>query len=123
MDQQEVLVERFLRYVKIDTRSDDESETHPSTAKQRDLAKLLASELEELGLAVDINSISGEQEFDIYRWLADNAHRYGFILRYPEGKEAITGIAYEPWHYRYVGKAAAEEIYDTGLTLEEYLVP
>lgn len=77
----------------------------------------------ELGLAVDINSISGEQEFDIYRWLADNAHRYGFILRYPEGKEEITGIAYEPWHYRYVGKAAAEEIHDTELTLEEYLVP
>ena len=44
-----------------------------------------------------------------------------FIIRYPEGKEDITGTAYEPWHIRYVGKDAAEEIYSKGLTLEEYL--
>ena len=75
----------------------------------------------ELGLALDINSESGECEWDIYAWLADNAHRYGFILRYPEGKEQITGIEYEPWHYRYVGLAAAEEMYGSGVTLEEYL--
>ena len=75
----------------------------------------------ELGLALDINSESGECEWDIYAWLADNAHRYGFILRYPEGKEQITGIEYEPWHYRYVGRLAAEEIYGSSVTLEEYL--
>ena len=75
----------------------------------------------ELGLALDINSESGEYEWDIYAWLAENAHRYGFILRYPEGKEQITGIEYEPWHYRYVGRSAAEEIYGSGVTLEEYL--
>ena len=46
---------------------------------------------------------------------------YGFILRYPEGKEEITKYSYEPWHIRYVGKAAAKEIYEKGLTLEEYL--
>ncbi|MFL8800628.1 MULTISPECIES: M15 family metallopeptidase [unclassified Clostridioides] len=54
-------------------------------------------------------------------WLAENAHKFGFIIRYPKGKEDITGTAYEPWHIRYVGKDIAEEIYSRGLTLEEYL--
>ncbi|EQF22514.1 D-alanyl-D-alanine carboxypeptidase family protein [Clostridioides difficile CD160] len=54
-------------------------------------------------------------------WLAENAHKFGFIIRYPKGKEDITGTAYEPWHIRYVGKDIAEEIYSKGLTLEEYL--
>lgn len=76
----------------------------------------------ELGLAVDINpdyNYSGDDE--LYRWLADNAYKYGFILRYPDGEEGITGIAYEPWHYRYVGKENAFDIKNSGLTLEEYL--
>lgn len=76
----------------------------------------------ELGLAVDINpdyNYSGDDE--LYRWLADNAYKYGFILRYPDGEESITGIAYEPWHYRYVGKENAFDIKNSGLTLEEYL--
>ena len=76
----------------------------------------------ELGLAVDINadpeySTSGE----VYDWLARNACRYGFIRRYPENKKALTGIADEPWHYRYVGREAAEIIEAEGLCLEEYL--
>ncbi len=76
----------------------------------------------ELGIALDINadkSRSGNEE--VYQWLADHAYKYGFILRYPEGAEEITGIDYEPWHYRYVGKEAAKEIYSQGVTLEEYL--
>ncbi len=56
-----------------------------------------------------------------YAFLKDNAHAFGFILRYPEGKETITGYTYEPWHYRFVGVKAATEIYEQGLTLEEYL--
>ena len=75
----------------------------------------------ELGLAVDINAAGGSDAWDVYTWLAEHAHEYGFILRYPEGKTEITGIAYEPWHYRYVGKEAAEEIHDQDITLEEYL--
>jgi len=76
----------------------------------------------ELGLAVDINADKERSDSDtVYSWLADNAWRYGFILRYPRGKEHITGIDYEPWHYRYVGKEAAEQIYEKGITLEEYL--
>jgi len=54
-------------------------------------------------------------------WLSENAHYYGFIIRYPLGKEDITGYQYEPWHVRYVGEAAATEIYENDLTLEEYL--
>lgn len=54
-------------------------------------------------------------------WLAENAHRFGFIIRYPLGKEDITGYQYEPWHVRYVGEEHAAKIYEQGITLEEYL--
>lgn len=54
------------------------------------------------------------------KWLAANAHKYGFHLRYQKDKEAITGYSYEPWHYRYVGKELAEELFKTGQTLEEF---
>ena len=74
----------------------------------------------ELGLAVDINSTDGNS-WPVYNWLAQHAHEYGFILRYPDGKNSITGINYEPWHYRYVGKENAAAIHASGLTLEEYL--
>lgn len=57
---------------------------------------------------------------EVYTWLAANAHNYGFILRYPQGKQEITGTSYEPWHYRYVGVDAAREIYERGICLEEY---
>lgn len=76
----------------------------------------------ELGLAVDINAEAGRStNTAVYRWLYSHAHLYGFILRYPEDKTDITGVSYEPWHYRYVGVAAAGEIYRRGLCLEEYL--
>ena len=75
----------------------------------------------ELGLAVDINEAGGADPWGLYNWLAAHAHEYGFILRYPQGKESITGIDYEPWHFRYVGKEAAAEIYSRQVTLEEYL--
>ncbi|MEE1315357.1 MAG: M15 family metallopeptidase [Faecalimonas sp.] len=55
------------------------------------------------------------------RWLAENCSKYGFILRYPPSKTEITGIIYEPWHYRYVGVEDAEKIMNLGVTLEEYL--
>ena len=53
-------------------------------------------------------------------WLFNNAHKYGFILRYPKGKEEITGFNFEPWHFRYVTKELAEELHTNGETLEEY---
>ncbi len=56
-----------------------------------------------------------------FAWLQNNAYRFGFILRYPEGKEGVTGYTYEPWHYRFVGREAATDIHFGKLTLEEYL--
>ena len=75
----------------------------------------------ELGLAVDINADKEEDSQAVYDFLAEHAWEYGFILRYPPEKEDVTGISYEPWHYRYVGKTAAKAIHEKGITLEEYL--
>ncbi len=80
------------------------------------------------GLVLDIGEVNGpydnfEIEFalsDSGKWLAANSYKYGFILRYPEGKEAITTYQYEPWHFRYVGVETATKIHESGLTLEEY---
>ena len=75
----------------------------------------------QLGIAVDINADKSKcSNEDVYAWLAENAYKYGFILRYPLGKQEITGTSYEPWHYRYVGEEAALEIYEQGKCLEEY---
>jgi D-alanyl-D-alanine carboxypeptidase len=81
------------------------------------------------GLAADVSSPSVDYQLsnDYGRtaegkWLAENAHRFGFIIRFPEGKEEITGYQHEPWHIRYVGRAAAKEIYERNLTLEEFLL-
>lgn len=79
------------------------------------------------GLALDIVAASyqilDEQQEDTaeQQWLMENSWKYGFILRYPAEKSDITGIGYEPWHYRYVGREAAAEIHRTGVCLEEYL--
>ncbi len=80
-----------------------------------------------LGLVVDIvnKGYTGEleqyfEEDPLFDWLVENCADYGFILRYPKTKEAVTGIVYEPWHYRYVGKEIAHYIMDNDLTLEEY---
>lgn len=76
----------------------------------------------QIGIAVDINADTEKSKAeDVYDWLADNAHKYGFINRYPADKTDITGISNEPWHYRYVGVDAATEIYEKDLCLEEYI--
>lgn len=75
------------------------------------------------GLALDINTASFTdhfQETEEYAWLRENSWRFGFILRFPEGEEAITGYQFEPWHYRYVGPETAQVCYENGWTLEEY---
>ena len=76
------------------------------------------------GLALDIVTydIQGNQfeNTDEFKWLQENAHLYGFILRYPKGKEYITGYNYESWHYRYVGKELATKVKESGLTYDEY---
>ncbi len=76
----------------------------------------------QIGLAVDINADGIHSKGkDVYEWLKNNAHLYGFIYRYQPDKVYITGVANEPWHYRYVGIKAAAEIYNKGISLEEYL--
>ncbi len=73
------------------------------------------------GLCTDLNEVSDAFEgTDEAIWLKNNAYKYGFILRFPKGKEDITGYKYEPWHYRYVGIEAAKIIYEDDITLEEY---
>lgn len=77
----------------------------------------------QLGIAVDINADKSKcKNEDVYLWLYENAYKYGFILRYPEEKQDITGTNYEPWHYRYVGVEAAQKIYEQGMCLEEYVL-
>ena len=74
------------------------------------------------GLSVDIVSASaGFASTNEYKWLVNNAHKYGFILRYPEDKTDITGMIYQPWHWRYVGVDVANEMKSNNLCLEEYL--
>ena len=73
--------------------------------------------LDVMGSNKDYNKFDESKEFN---WMINNAYKYGFILRYPKGKEHITGFKYEPWHYRYVGKEAAKIIHDKNITLEEY---
>ena len=74
------------------------------------------------GLSVDIVSASaGFSSTDEYKWLVNNAHKYGFVLRYPEDKTDVTGIIYQPWHWRYVGIEVANEMKSNNLCLEEYL--
>lgn len=81
----------------------------------------------QLGLALDIvdnknwNLDESQADMPTQQWLMANSWRYGWILRYPSEKSEITGIIYEPWHYRYVGKTVAKEIYELDLCLEEYL--
>lgn len=79
------------------------------------------------GLAMDITAASNHflltetfADTTEGKWLAENAHRFGFILRYPKGKEMITGYNYEPWHFRYVGEEYAKIIYENNWTLEEF---
>ncbi len=78
----------------------------------------------QLGLAIDLsNGKTGYTKIyktKEYKWLKENAHKYGYIERYPKGKEYLTGYGYEPWHYRYVGVHAAAKIYNENITYDEY---
>lgn len=115
-DQQDILDERIQEYLDAGYSRED------AEAAAQDWVALPGTSEHQLGLAVDINAdadlCSNEA---VFAWLADNAYAYGFILRYPEGKEDITGISFEPWHYRYVGLEAAQEIHAQGICLEEYI--
>ncbi len=75
-----------------------------------------------LGLAIDINSVvESFEKTKEFRWLQENAEKYGFVMRYPKDKQDITKIIYEPWHYRYVGVEHAKEMNDLDMCMEEYV--
>lgn len=93
-------------------------------ANQKASAQVLPAGCSEhnAGLAMDIVSASSDFiNTKEYKWLCENAYNYGFILRYPEDKTAITGMNFEPWHWRYVGTQAAKEMKEKNQCLEEYL--
>lgn len=109
---------------------DEKIEAYENEGKSKSEAKKLAEQWvaipgtseHQLGIAVDINADTTKSSSDdVYSWLAENAHKYGFIKRYPSDKTDITCVINEPWHYRYVGKEAALEIYSQGMCLEEYI--
>lgn len=91
------------------TKEEAEAETGKSTA-------IPGHSEHQTGLAVDLNGSA-----ETYAWLAEHCWDYGFILRYPDGKTHITGIIYEPWHFRYVGTELSLELKERGVTMEEYL--
>lgn len=98
------------------------SSEEASSKAEQVIAKSGTSE-HETGLAIDI---AGDDDYDqdtdsVLEWMNSNAYKYGFILRYPSGKESVTGAEAENDHYRYVGKEAAKVIHDQGICLEEYL--
>ncbi len=114
--QQSLINERILGYI-----ADGFSYIEAKKLAEKWVAAVGTSE-HQLGLAVDINqnpSLCSADE--VYDWLYNNAHKYGFIKRYPGDKAEITGISNEPWHYRYVGKKAAEEMRQKNICLEEYV--
>ncbi|WP_160677891.1 M15 family metallopeptidase [Clostridium sp. C8-1-8] len=101
-------------------------ETDGATEASKYVAKEGSSE-HQTGLAVDVNSspyYDLAEDFEKTKegkWVADNAHKYGFVIRYLKGKSDITGYNYEPWHLRYVGTDAAKYMFDNNLCLEEYV--
>ena len=112
-------------------RLDNKIREYMGYGKTREEARQLAIQWEaepgtsehETGLCVDISSDSGDNESAnaVWEWMDENCSRFGFIKRYPNNKSSVTGVKGEPWHYRYVGPEAAQEITNRRITLEEYL--
>lgn len=115
-DQEQMMEDQINAYI-------DEGYSRKKAEKlAKNIVAPVGSSEHELGIAVDIIADKNLSDNEtVYNWLAKNAYKYGFIQRYPSNKTEITGIDYEPWHYRYVGKKAALEIYEQGVCLEEYL--
>lgn len=116
-EKQEELFNNKVSYYKRQGKKQEEAEELAQKVVQR-------PEMSEhnLGLAADFNTVTNEFEnTKAFTWLQKNAAEYGFILRYPKDKQEITGITYESWHWRYVGKEHAKVIKEKGYCLEEYI--
>ena len=115
-EQEKVFNNTINKYIK------QGSTQNAAKEKAKQIAALPGYSEHETGLAIDFSLRSNPQDQEqMWQWLKGNAYKYGFILRYPEGKEHITGYSNEPWHYRYVGKKHAKTMYEKGIVLEEYL--
>ena len=103
-------------------RARNEGYSDPVAEAARHVAKPGTSE-HELGLAIDFNSVDEENFKNTAeaKWLAAHCAEYGFVIRYPEDKESVTGIIYEPWHVRYVGTENAKRMTELNMCLEEYV--
>ena len=120
-DMQAYLYENKIQEWQADGYSREDAEAVAST-----IVAVPGSSEHQLGLACDIADSydtlnSSQADNPMQQWLMQHCTEYGFILRFPDGKSDITGIIYEPWHYRYVGKEMAAKITESGLCLEEYL--
>ena len=113
--QQEIMDKYIAKYEANGLGHDD------AVKKARSIVALPGTSEHQLGLALDIIAEYGGDSNATWTWLKENCWRYGFILRYPADKEDVTGISFEPWHFRYVGVSTAREITEQGLCLEEYL--
>lgn len=116
-DKQEELFNKKVEYYKNQGKEQEEAEELAQTIVQR-------PEMSEhnLGLAADFNSVNNDFEgTKAFEWLQKNAAEYGFVLRYPDDKQNITGITYESWHWRYVGEEHAKVMNEKGYCLEEYI--
>lgn len=115
--QQELLDEKIREY-------ENEGKTKKEAEKlAKEWVAVPGTSEHQLGIAVDINADTGISTRDeVYGWLSKNSYKYGFIQRYPADKKDITGVINEPWHYRYVGKKAAEKMHFKGICLEEYIM-
>lgn len=120
--EQEILFNRKVKYYLNKNYSQQEAEALAATS-----VAVPGTSEHQLGLAVDIvdkyHQLLDETQAErpTQKWLMENSWRYGFILRYPVGSTELTGIIYEPWHYRYIGKEIAADVYASGLCLEAYL--
>ena len=115
-ERQQQIMDKYIAGYEAAGYSHDEA-----VKKAREIVALPGTSEHQLGLALDIIAEYDSDSTATWKWLKENCWRYGFILRYPADKEAVTGYSYEPWHFRYVGVPTAQEITEQGLCLEEYL--
>lgn len=111
--------------------TDNELQSHPGWTKEQAEAEVetysarAGTSEHQTGLCCDMHNLPGADvsfaNQEVYKWLRENAWKFGFILRFPEDKTEITGYSFEPWHYRFVGRYHAQKIHEGGLCLEEYL--
>lgn len=116
-EQQQLLDEKTEEYISQGMNQQEALE------KAKEWVALPDTSEHQTGLAVDISTADWEDQdaYTVWAWLEKNCWKYGFILRYTEEHQSITGIIPEPWHFRYVGAEAAKEITERGICLEEYL--